>query len=68
MELFGLPVRRLEVGYPADIAVLDIKKHRVYTKEEIKSLGKNSPFIGRVLTGFPRYTLVNGKVVWREEK
>lgn len=68
IEIFGLPPRRLAPGFPADIAVLDIKKYRTYTKEEIKSKGKNSPFIGMYLTGYPRYTLVNGKVVWREEE
>ena len=36
-------------------------------KEEILSLSKNTPYIGMELTGFPRYTLVNGKIVWRDK-
>ena len=36
------------------------------TKEEILSMGKNTPFIGMKLTGFPKLTMVNGKIVWQE--
>lgn len=67
IKVFGLPERKLAVGYEADLAVLDINTTRKYSKEEIVSLGKNSPFIGMELTGFPKYTLVNGKIVWRDK-
>ena len=66
IKIFGLPERKLAVGYPADITVLDIETVREYRREEIVSLGKNSPFIGMKMTGFPKYTLVNGKIVWRD--
>lgn len=65
IEIFNLPKRKLEVGYPADIAILDINNEREYKVEEILSKGKNSPFIGTKLTGFPKYTIVNGKIVWK---
>ena len=44
------------------------KEHSSLTakKEEILSMGKNTPFIGVKLTGFPKYTFVNGKLVWQE--
>ncbi len=64
-EIFGLGERRLEAGFVADIAVLDISNERVYTKDEILSKGKNSPFIGEKFYGFNVCTLVGGKVVWR---
>lgn len=63
-KVFSLEERKIEVGYKADITVLDIEKTRVYQKEEILSLSKNSPYIGMSLTGFPRYTIVAGKVVY----
>lgn len=66
IKTFNLPEQKLEEGYKADIAVLDIKNTHRYNVDEIESLSKNSPFIGEELTGFARYTLVNGKVVWRE--
>ena len=66
IKIFGLPERKLAVGYPADLAVLDINTVREYRKEEILSMGKNTPFIGMKLTGFAKYTLVSGKIVWQE--
>ena len=66
-KIFNLPVNKIEVGERANIAVLDIKTERVYTKEEIVSLSKNSPFIGFELTGYPVCTLVDGKVVYKYE-
>ena len=66
IKIFNLPERKFEVGYPADITVLDINTVREYKEEEILSMGKNTPFIGMKLTGFPKYTIVNGKLVWQE--
>ena len=65
IKIFNLPKRSLEVGYPADITVLDITNEREYRKDEILSMGKNTPFIGMKLTGFPKYTLVNGEIVYK---
>lgn len=65
-RVFSLPERKIEVGYAADIAVIDITNTRKYTEEEILSLSKNCPYIGMELTGFIRYTLVDGKIVWRD--
>lgn len=66
IDIFNLPKRKFAVGYPADLAILDVNTYRTYTKEEILSKGKNSPFVGMNLTGFAKYTLVNGKIVYKE--
>ena len=66
IKVFNLPKRKLEVGYPADLAILDINNYREYKEDEILSMGKNSPFIGMKLTGFCKYTIVKGKIVWQE--
>ena len=66
IKVFNLPERKLSVGYPADLAILDINTYRKYSKEEILSKGKNTPFIGMDLTGYTKYTLVKGKIVWQE--
>ena len=66
-KLFKLDERKIEEGYVADICVLDIKNVREYKEEEIVSLSKNCPYIGMKMTGFARFTLVNGKVVWRDK-
>ena len=64
-KVFKLPERKIEKGYVADITILDINTVRKYSEEEILSLSKNCPYIGMDLTGFPIYTLVNGKIIWR---
>lgn len=68
IKVFNLPQRKLSVGYKADIAIIDIDNKRKYTKEEILSKGKNSPFIGMEFYGFTVCTLVNGKVVYSRKE
>ena len=65
IKVFNLPRRALKVGLPADIAVIDITNPHTYTEEEILSKGVNTPFIGNTYYGFTRYTLVNGKIVYK---
>ena len=66
IKVFNLPKRDLKEQMIADIAVIDIENKHTYTKEEILSKGKNSPFIGNSYYGFTRYTLVNGKIVYKK--
>jgi dihydroorotase len=65
IKVFNLPKRDLKVGMIADIAIIDIENEHIYSKEEILSKGKNSPFIGNKYYGFTKYTLVNGKIVYK---
>ena len=64
-KVFSLGERKVEEGYVADLTVLNLDEKRIYTKEEILSKGKNSPYIGMELKGYPVLTICNGKVVWR---
>ena len=66
-RIFGLPENKIEVNSIANLVVLDITNEREYTQDEIVSIGKNSPFIGFKLTGYPVCTIVNGKVVYNYE-
>ena len=52
-------------GKIADIVVFNPNEEYVYTKDMIVSKSKNSPFIDRKLKGKVKYTLVNGKVVYK---
>ena len=65
IKVFNLPARRLEPGFIADIAIIDIENPHTYTKDEILSKGKNSPFIGNTYYGFTKATLVQGKIVYK---
>lgn len=66
-KLFKLPESKIYPGFAANLTILDTKLTRKYSENEILSLSKNTPYIGMELTGFPRYTIVNGKIVWRDE-
>ena len=66
IKVFNLPKRDLKENMIADIAVIDIENEHKYTKEEILSKGKNSPFIGNSYFGFTKYTLVNGNIVYKK--
>ena len=63
-KVFDLEERKIEVGYPADITVLDLENKRVYEYDEILSISKNSPYIGMEFYGFPILTIVDGKVLF----
>ncbi len=51
-------------GKMADITIFDPNEEYVYTKDMIVSKSKNSPFIGKILKGKVKYTIVNGRVVY----
>ena len=60
------PERDLKEGMIADIAIIDINNEETYVKEDIVSMGKNSPFIGNSYYGFNKMTFVKGKVVYKK--
>lgn len=65
--LFDLPYGRLEVGAPADLVLLDLETVRPVEPKSFYSKGKNTPFAGQLLTGYPVMTLVAGKIVFKGE-
>lgn len=67
-SILGLKKGSLEIGADADIIVFEPKTKWRFTKEDIESKSKNSPFIGEELTGRVCDVIVGGKVVFREGK
>ncbi len=55
----------LRVGAVADLVITDIEAEYIIDKNEFYSLGKNTPFHGRKVTGRIEYTLVAGKIVYQ---
>jgi dihydroorotase len=62
-RILKLPGGAFEIGAPADLTVIDPTLEWVVSKDEFKSLSRNSPFIGRRLTGKAMMTMVDGKIV-----
>lgn len=66
-RVLGLPLGRLDPGGSADVCVFD--PNRTWTLEagRMRSLGRNSPFLGQTLKGQVRHTLVGGRLVFTQE-
>ena len=65
-RILGIDKGILEEGKDADIVVFNPNEEYVYTKDMIVSKSKNSPFIDRKLKGKVKYTIVNGKIVYKD--
>lgn len=59
-RLLGIEAGTLTVGAPADVCIFDPKAEFRVSRENLKSQGKNSPFLGQMLSGRVRYTLIDG--------
>ena len=54
-------------GAIADLTIFDPNKEYTYTKEMIVSKSKNTPWIGKKLTGMVEYTMVSGRLVFERK-
>jgi dihydroorotase len=62
---YGIPHKgKLEVGYDADLVLVDLETYKPVLREEVQSKCGWNPFEGWHLTGWPLYTIVNGQVVY----
>ena len=59
-----LPGGSLAAGSPADVTLLDLGLKRRVEPERFASKGRNTPFAGWTLEGWPVTTIVAGRVVW----
>ncbi|WP_306606423.1 dihydroorotase [Azonexus sp.] len=62
--ILGLPGGSLETGAAADICIFDPQANWQLTPEALKSRGKNSPWLGYMMAGKVRHTLVDGRIVY----
>ena len=62
-RILGVAQGRLAIGAPADIAIFDPAATMRIAPENLKSQGKNTPFLGYELAGRVRYTLVAGNII-----
>ncbi|GAB6990581.1 dihydroorotase [Paenibacillus pini] len=65
-KVFGLEQGRLEVGAPADLTMIDLNSEKVVDPEQFATKGRNTPFTGWKLKGWPVTTWMNGNIVWSE--
>jgi dihydroorotase len=65
-SLFGLAGGTLRPGAPADVTAIDVAARRPVAAGSFFSRGKNTPFEGREVTGWPVLAVVGGEVVLKE--
>lgn len=65
-KLYKLDLGYLKEGSKADLVIFDDKEEWIV--EEFVSKSNNSPYIGNRLTGKIKYTVCNGKIVYKDEK
>lgn len=65
-RVFRLPYGTLQPGAPADIVIIDLETEREVDPDKFASKGRNTPFGGWKLQGWPRMTIVEGQVAWSD--
>lgn len=64
-QILGLDAGHVSVGAVADLCIFDPDEYWTVEPAALKSQGKNTPFTGMEVQGRVRFTLVDGKIVYR---
>ena len=59
---------RIAVGYDADVTMVDLKARRTIRREWMATKSGWTPFEGKEVQGWPKATIVRGRVVMREDQ
>jgi dihydroorotase len=65
-KIFQLPYGSLKEGENADIAVIDMGEERKIDSDAFQSKGRNTPFAGWIVKGWPTLTMMDGRITWKE--
>jgi len=57
---------RIEEGFDADLTLVDMEHHHPVRNQDMVSRAGWSPYAGRSLTGWPQYTMVNGRIIYEK--
>ena len=64
-SILGIDSGQLAIGNTADVCIFDPQRHWDFSRSQIASFGKNSPFIGWEFTGCVTHTILDGKLVYQ---
>jgi len=68
-EMFGIKNKgRIETGFDADLVIVDMKKTKTVSNKNLFTKCRWSPWHGKELRGWPITTIVNGNVVFNNNK
>jgi len=63
-RILNLSKGTLSKGSDADVTIIDVEKERIVDVSKFESKGRNTPFSGWKLKGWPVMTVVSGNVVF----
>lgn len=66
-RILGIPGANLSIGQNADVVIFDPKREWTVDTNKLHGKSKNCPFKGQVLKGKVKYTILDGKIVYKEE-
>ena len=61
-KIMGFNNNLLEIGTSAELTILDPKEEWIFSKEDIQSKSKNSPFVGKNMYGRVKFTINKGHI------
>ena len=67
-KLLGIERGEIAEGEIADLTIFNPNEEYVYLKENIVSKSKNSPWINKKLKGKVKYTVVSGRIVYKDKE
>ena len=65
-DILHLPKGRMSLGVDADLTIFDPNEEWVIDPEQFASKARNTPFAGMKVKGKVKYTIVKGKIIYRE--
>ncbi len=68
-RIYGIAGKgRIALGYDADFSIVDLAARREIKKDWLASKCGWSPFEGVTVTGWPKATVIRGRMVMREDE
>lgn len=64
-RIMGVDAGYLRLGGPADLCIFDPEESWQVSAESLRSLGKNSPYLGHEMLGRVHYTVIDGHLDYR---
>ena len=65
-EILGIAKGTLEPGRLADIVIINPEQEKMVDPAQFYSKGKNTPFVGRILKGWPEMVIKGGRIVLKQ--
>ncbi|MCB5261748.1 MAG: dihydroorotase [Candidatus Cloacimonetes bacterium] len=66
-KVLNLPGGEIKIGVKADLTIIDLNASTTYTKENILSKSKNTPWIDQTIASKVMYTIKSGIITYKDQ-